>query len=84
MTDKTLVSQYDGVSVKVGDHYARVDRGAAVPDDADADHVKLLKDRGLVAEGEPVAGVDVPVGPAPFDVDEDAAKSGRRSAAKSG
>lgn len=68
MTTKTNVSQYDGTLVKVGATYVRVDRGAAVPDNADAAHVALLVERGMVAKGEPAAGFVDPGGVQPFEV----------------
>lgn len=87
MADKTYVSRYDGTMVKVGNRYQTVNKGAAVPDGADADHVAVLAERGMVAEGEPAAGfiLDDDAQP-PFDpagVHSDAeSKSGRsRSAA---
>lgn len=82
MADKTYVSQYDGTMVRVGQSYVTVPKGAAVPDGADEEHVAVLVERGMVAEGEPVAG---------FVLDDDAQppfqppaeeKSSRRSAAK--
>lgn len=74
MADKTLVSQYDGTTVKVGDTFRRYDKGAVVPPEADADHVKVLVDRGMLAEGEAVAGatgVDPDV-PPPFPLPDEA------------
>src|SRR4051794_8045712 len=35
-----------------------IDEGGALPADADPEHVKLLVDRGLVEEGDPVGGVE--------------------------
>ena len=80
-SNKVKVSQYDGTHVKVGDRYERFDKGSAIPDHADADHVKLLEDRGMVADGEAFGGLAVEnLGPAPFNVDEDAkASRSRRS-----
>lgn len=72
---KTKVSQYDGTMVKVGERFERFDKGSALPDNADPEHVELLEQRGMVADGEPVAGLAVPTGPAPFDVEADAAES---------
>lgn len=72
------VSQFDGTLVHVGNEVKRFDKGAEIPDHADAEHVKLLEERGMVAEGEPVAGVAPADGPVAFDVDEDAAKAGDR------
>jgi hypothetical protein len=67
------VSKYDGTMVKVGLRMERVDKGAPVPELADAEHVKLLEERGMVADGEVLAGLTHEThGPAPFDVDEDA------------
>lgn len=48
---KQLVAERDGVLVKVGNRLANLYEGGAVPEGADADHVKLLKDRGLLVEG---------------------------------
>lgn len=76
-----LVSQYDGTMVKVGETFRRVDKGAAVPDGADKDHVQMLLDRGMVAEGEPDAGFVDPGGVRAFDV---AADAGIESAAGDG
>jgi hypothetical protein len=69
MTGKQVISQYDGTMVKVGRSFRRVDKGGALPDEADADHVKVLLDRGMVAEGEPTAGfVESDPVPPPFTV----------------
>lgn len=75
---KQNVSMFDGTLVHVGGEVKRFDRGAAIPENADENHVAILKDRGMVAEGEPVAGVAPADGPVAFDVDEDAAKAGDR------
>lgn len=76
MADKTIISQFDGVMVRVGQRFHRVDRGALVPDNADADHVQVLQERGMVVEGEPFAGLThETVGPVAFDVAEDAKSS---------
>lgn len=73
------ISQYDGTHVKVGERLERFDKGSALPDHADAEHVKLLEERGMVADGEPAAGLThESVGPVRFDVVEDA-KSSRSS-----
>lgn len=72
---KVKVSQFDGTLVRVGNEVKRFDRGAEIPEYADQDHVKLLEERGMVADGEPFAGLAAPSdGPVAFDVDEDAAK----------
>jgi hypothetical protein len=60
-----LISQYDGTMVKVGNSFRRVDKGAVVPDGADEDHVAVLLERGMVAEGEPATGFVEPEAPAP-------------------
>jgi hypothetical protein len=77
---KVKVSQYDGTMVKVADRMVRFDKGAALPDHADSDHVKLLEERGMVVDGDPVAGLVAPSGPVAFDVEEDAKASRSRSA----
>jgi hypothetical protein len=65
--NETLISFYDGVTVRVGGSFQRVDRGGAVPAGADPDHVKLLVDRKLVGKGKPVGGVAFdPHVPPPF------------------
>lgn len=80
MADKTLISNYDGTLVKVGDRLRRVDKGAAVPAGADVDHVKLLLDRGMVSKGEPVGGIDVdPDAAPPFTVPAGDTGGGRSS-----
>lgn len=91
MADKTLISQYDGTHVKVGDALVRVDRGGAVPPGADPDHVQVLIDRGMVKEGKVVGGVTGapdPETPPPFPLpassqsgssDEDGAPAGNAS-----
>jgi hypothetical protein len=67
------ISQFDGTLVRVGNEVKRFDRGAEVPDYADKDHVRLLEERGMVADGEPFTGLThVTTGPVAFDVDEDA------------
>lgn len=65
MAGKTLVSQYDGTMVKVGDRYRTVNKGGALPEGADPEHVKVLQDRGMVAEGEPESGIVVPASTEP-------------------
>lgn len=76
---KKNISQFDGTLVHVGNRVERFDRGAEIPDHADQDHVKLLKERGMVAEGEPVAGLThVGGGPVAFNVEEDAKSSSRK------
>lgn len=62
MANTGYVSQYDGTLVKIGGTYRRVDKGAAVPDGADAEHVAVLVERGMLVEGEPAAGF---IDPAP-------------------
>lgn len=42
-----------------------VPRGGKVPPGADPEHVQLLLDRGLIAEGESSGGLDVDPGAAP-------------------
>lgn len=56
MADKQLISQYDGTHVKVGDRFVRIDKGVAVPSGADEDHLAVLVERKMLAEGKPVAG----------------------------
>jgi len=72
MANKQLVSQYDGTMVKVGQSFRRVDKGAAVPEGADEEHVAVLLERGMVAEGKPTAGFVDPayVDNPPADVDD--------------
>jgi len=83
MTDKTLVSQYDGTLVKVGEQFVRVDKGGAVPPGADEAHVKVLENRGMVKEGEVSAGfVTDPDTPAPFQVAEGSSDVPAKSANK--
>jgi hypothetical protein len=81
MASKQFISQYDGLHVKVGETFQRVDKGGAIPDAADADHVQVLADRGMVAEGDVVAGfVDLQPNP---PVDGDAKSSAKPGPAKS-
>lgn len=47
-----LVAAIDGVLVKVANEVRQLFAGASVPDAADADHVKMLTDRGLLVEAE--------------------------------
>ncbi|MCW2496342.1 hypothetical protein [Jatrophihabitans sp.] len=54
--------------VKVGDTYVTVAKGGAVPANADADHVALLAERGLIVEGEPSGFETDPDTPPPFKV----------------
>lgn len=75
MADKVKVSQYDGTHVKVGNRLERFDKGAAIPEYADPEHVKLLEERGMVADGEPFGGLTATPGPVAFNVEEDASKS---------
>jgi len=76
MADKSLISKLDGVLVKVGSRLHRVDKGAAVPDGADADHVEVLARRGLVVEGTPDAGFAAdPDAAPPFQAPKPAKKS---------
>lgn len=67
------ISKYDGTHVRVAGRIERFDKGAAIPEHADAEHVKMLEERGMVEDGEPTAGLAVPSGPVAFDVDADAA-----------
>jgi hypothetical protein len=76
------ISKYDGLHVKVDSgRIVRCDKGAALPSNADEEHVVLLELRGMVEDGEPNAGIVASSGPVAFDVDADAAKSksGRKS-----
>lgn len=87
MADKTyVVTAASALVYTVDGPAATLDRGAAVPANADPERVKLLLDRGIIAEGEPEGGVasDPDAAPpfkAPAD-DEDKPAS-RRGAAKS-
>lgn len=68
MADKTYVTTVAGVRVYNSDRSQVVDllqRGATVPADADPEHLKMLLDRGLVAEGESTGGLDVDADAAP-------------------
>lgn len=56
MADETYVVTAACAMVKAGDRLVTVAKGGAVPADADPEHVALLLDRGMIAEGEPVAG----------------------------
>lgn len=47
---KQLIAAIDGVMVKVGGEYRTLYKDGAVPDGADADHVKVLVDRGLLVD----------------------------------
>lgn len=72
---KQNISLFDGTLVRVGSEVKRFDEGALIPDYADETHVALLKERGMVGEGEPHVGLTHrSTGPVAFDVDEDAAK----------
>lgn len=62
---KTLISLVDGVFVRVEGRLRRIDKGAPVPQGADAAHVKVLRSRGLVDVGEQTAGFVDPQAPAP-------------------
>jgi hypothetical protein len=78
---KQHVSLFDGTLVRIGSEVKRFDQGALIPDHADENHVKLLKERGMVGEGEPHVGLTHrTTGPVAFDVDKDAAASRSRSA----
>lgn len=60
-----------------------VRRGGVVPPGADPEHLKLLLDRGLIAESDETAGgldVDPDAAP-PFPAPEEETRSSRRSAA---
>lgn len=46
------VATRDGVLLKVGNEIRSLYRDAPVPQGADADHVQLLKDRGLLVRAE--------------------------------
>lgn len=77
---KQNVSVFDGTLVRVGNKVERFDRGAAIPEHADENHVAILKERGMVIEGEPFAGLThESTGPVAFDVDEDAKSTKRGS-----
>ncbi len=79
-----LISLFDGTLVRIGNEVKRFDFGAPIPDYADPNHVALLKERLMVGEGEPAAGlVAVSTGPVPFDVDAEAKASNSRSAKSS-
>lgn len=48
---KQKVAAYDGVMVKAGGQFRTLFKDGAVPEGADADHVKVLVDRGLLVDG---------------------------------
>lgn len=61
MASKTFAA-IDGVLLKVGDRITSLYKDAVVPADADAEHVKVLTDRGLLVEqdvAEPSEADDV-------------------------
>lgn len=79
---KKLISLFDGTLVHIGNEVKRFDLGAEIPDYADQNHVELLKQRGMVGEGEPSTGLThQSTGPVAFDVDQDAKASRSRSSA---
>jgi hypothetical protein len=78
---KQLISLFDGTLVRLGNEVKRFDFGAAIPDYADENHVKLLQERGMIGEGDAQVGLThVSSGPVAFDVEEDAKASRSRSA----
>jgi hypothetical protein len=67
---KQLVAAIDGVMVKAGGQYRTLYKDGAVPDGADADHVKVLVGRDLLVEKSEDADSDsdVPAKSATKDV----------------
>lgn len=57
MADK-LIAAIDGVMVKAGGQFRTLYKDADVPEGADADHVKVLVDRGLLVKAEAADEVD--------------------------
>lgn len=61
-----------------------LDRGAAVPSDADPDHVKLLFERELIAEGKAEGGVaSDPDAPPPFTAPKGRSGGGSQQSSQS-
>lgn len=71
----SLISLFDGTLVRIGNEVKRFDAGALIPDYADEAHVALLKERQMIGDGVPAAGIALPTGPVPFDVDAEAKAS---------
>lgn len=67
MADKSYVVTAACAVVYNADRSAAVTvaRGGAVPPGSDPEHVQLLLDRGLIAEGESAGGLDVDPDAAP-------------------
>jgi hypothetical protein len=49
---KNLIAERDGVMLKIGNEIRQLYKDGAVPEGADAAHVQLLVDRGLLVEAE--------------------------------
>lgn len=82
MADTTYVVTAPCAVVYNADHSAAatIAKGGAVPRDADPEHVALLVERGMVTEGDPLAGIDHdPDAAPPFPQPEEHTTS-RRSA----
>jgi hypothetical protein len=86
MADKTYVVTAACAVVYNTDHSqaVTVQRGGAVPADADPDHVQHLLDRGMIAEGEPAGGLaaaedERPPFPLPDEADQPDKSRSRRS-----
>lgn len=61
-----LVVKAECAMVRVGDRFVTLLKHALVPVGADVEHVKTLLERGIVADGDPVAGLVAPDRAAPF------------------
>lgn len=64
MANKARVAATDGVMVKVGDRYVSLYKDVPVPEGADAEHLAVLEERGLI--------VDAPESDAPAEDHGDA------------
>jgi hypothetical protein len=90
MAEKTYVVTAACAVVYNADRSAAVtvQRGGKVPPGSDPEHVKLLLDRGLIAEGEATGGLDVdpdaaPPFPAPAAAQRSSSYDGTSAPAKS-